>query len=49
MILAKNKIEIPEYLYHNSAIKNKEGNTVAMILAINNLEIPKELEHDSKM
>ena len=33
MILARNNIEIPEYLYHDPTIKNKKGNTIAMILA----------------
>ena len=34
MILAKNNIEIPKYLYHDSDIQNNNGFTVAMLLAM---------------
>ena len=33
MILANNKIKIPSFWYHDSELKDKNGNTVAMIIA----------------
>ena len=42
MILALNKINIPDEWKHDPNIKNKYGNTVAMHLATNCIIPPKE-------